>query len=75
MIRGKFNNASARERLLFWYLSLFVMWKAWHQYNEALKSARIVELASALTGVEVGVTPIILSGTISKVLFAIILTS
>ena len=26
--RGKFNNVSARERSLFWYLSLFVMCKA-----------------------------------------------
>ena len=33
-IRGEFNNARARRALVDWYLSLFVMCKAWHQYNE-----------------------------------------
>ena len=32
--KGEINNASARGRLLFRYLSLFVMCKAWHKYNE-----------------------------------------
>ena len=32
--RGEFNNARARRALVDWYLSLFVMCKAWHQYNE-----------------------------------------
>ena len=32
--RGEFNNASARRALVDWYLSLFIMCKAWHQYNE-----------------------------------------
>ena len=31
---GEFNNASARRALIDWYLSLFIMCKAWHQYNE-----------------------------------------
>ena len=31
--RGEFNNASVRERS-FWYLSLFVTSKSWHQYSE-----------------------------------------
>ena len=43
---GEFNNAIAQKRSLFWYLSLFVMCKAWYQYNER-SSAHIVELASA----------------------------
>ena len=32
--RGEFNNAKARRALVDWYLSLFVMCKAWQQYNE-----------------------------------------
>ena len=32
------NNARACGRSLFWCLSLFVMCKAWHQYNEHLKA-------------------------------------
>ena len=32
--RGEFNNARARRALVDWYLSVFVMCKAWHQYNE-----------------------------------------
>ena len=31
---GEFNNARVCGRSLLWYLSLFVMLKAWHQYNE-----------------------------------------
>ena len=34
LTRGQFNNVSARRRSLIWYLSLFVMCKAWHKYNE-----------------------------------------
>ena len=33
-IGGEFNNASARRALVDWYLSLFIMCEAWHQYNE-----------------------------------------
>ena len=38
--RGEFNNTRARPALIDWYLhvSLFVMCKAWHQYNERLKA-------------------------------------
>ena len=39
---GKFNNASARRALVDWYLSLFVMCKAWHQYNERLKALALL---------------------------------
>ena len=31
---GEFNKASARRALVDWYLSLFIMCKAGHQYNE-----------------------------------------
>ena len=34
LLRGEFNNASARRALVDWYLSLFIMCEAWHQYNE-----------------------------------------
>ena len=34
LTRGEFNNASLHGRSLFWYLSLCIMCKAWHQYNE-----------------------------------------
>ena len=34
LTRGEFNNASARRALVDWYLSLIIMCKAWHQYNE-----------------------------------------
>ena len=33
-LRGEFNNASARRALVDWYLSLFIMCEAGHQYNE-----------------------------------------
>ena len=39
---SKFNNASARRGLVDWYLSLFVMCKAWHQYNERLKALALL---------------------------------
>ena len=32
--RGEFNNASVHGRSLFWHLSLFIKFKACHQYNE-----------------------------------------
>ena len=32
---GEFNNARERRRSLFWYLSIFLMCKAWHQSNES----------------------------------------
>ena len=31
---GEFNNANVRGRSSFWYLSLFIMCKAWYQYSE-----------------------------------------
>ena len=34
LARGEFNNSSARRALVDWYLSIFIMCKAWHQYNE-----------------------------------------
>ena len=40
--RGEFNNARARRALVDWYLSLFVMFKAWHQYNEHLKALALL---------------------------------
>ena len=40
--RGEFNKASARERSLFWYLSLFVMCKAWHQYIERSRALTLL---------------------------------
>ena len=40
--RGEFNNARARRALVDWYLSLFVMCKAWHQYNERLKALALL---------------------------------
>ena len=42
--RGEFNNASARRALVDWYLSLFIMCKAWHQYNE---SPRVLALLNS----------------------------
>ena len=40
--RGEFNNGRARRALVDWYLSLFVMCKAWHQYNEGLKALALL---------------------------------
>ena len=40
--RGEFNNARARRALVDWYLSLFVMCKAWHQYNERLTALALL---------------------------------
>ena len=42
MARGEFNKASACERSLFWYLSLFVMCKAWDQYNERSRALALL---------------------------------
>ena len=42
MARGEFNNARARRALVDWYLTLFVMCKAWHQYNERLKALALL---------------------------------
>ena len=42
LTRGEFNKASASERSLFWYLSLFVMCKAWHQYNERSRALALL---------------------------------
>ena len=43
--RGEFNNASARRALVDWYLSLFIMCKAWHQYNERPRALALLNLA------------------------------
>ena len=50
--RGEFNNWRARGRSSFWYLSLFVMCKARHQYNEHLKALTLFNwpLILALAG-------------------------
>ena len=41
-VQREFNNARARRALVDWYLSLFVMCKAWHQYNERLKALALL---------------------------------
>ena len=41
---GEFNNASARRALVDWYLSLFIMCKAWHQYNERPRALALLNL-------------------------------
>ena len=43
-IRGEFNNASARRALVDWYLSLFIMCKAGHQYNERPRALALLNL-------------------------------
>ena len=40
--RGEFNNASARRALADWCLSLFIMCKARHQYNERLRALALL---------------------------------
>ena len=47
--RGEFNNARARRALVDWYLSLFVMCKAWHQYNERLLALALLNSPQLLT--------------------------
>ena len=42
--RGEFNNASARRALVDWYLSLFITWKAGHQYNERPRALALLNL-------------------------------
>ena len=42
--RGEFNNASARRALVDWYLSLFIMCKAGHQYNERPRALALLNL-------------------------------
>ena len=42
--RGEFNNASARRALGDWYLSLFIMCKAGHQYNERPRALALLNL-------------------------------
>ena len=46
---GEFNNARARRALVDWYLSLFVMCKAWHQYNERLKALALLNSPQMFT--------------------------
>ena len=46
--RGEFNNASARRALVDWYLSLFIMCKAGHQYNERPRALALLNLPQAL---------------------------
>ena len=43
-IGGEFNNASARRALVDWYLSLFIMCKAWQQYNERPRALALLNL-------------------------------
>ena len=43
-IRGEFNNASARRALVDRYLSLFIMCKAGHQYNERPRALALLNL-------------------------------
>ena len=43
-MRGEFNNASARRALVDWYLSLFIMCKAGHQYNERPRALALLNL-------------------------------
>ena len=45
---GEFNNASARRALVDWYLSLFIMCKAWHQYNERPRALALLNLPLVL---------------------------
>ena len=42
--RGEFNNASARRALVDWYLSLFIMCNAGHQYNERPRALALLNL-------------------------------
>ena len=42
--RGEFNNASARRALVDWYLSLLIMCKAGHQYNERPRALALLNL-------------------------------
>ena len=42
--RGEFNNASARRALVDWYLCLFIMCKAGHQYNERPRALALLNL-------------------------------
>ena len=44
LIRGEFNNASARRALVDRYLSLFIMCKAGHQYNERPRALALLNL-------------------------------
>ena len=44
LARGEFNNASARRALVDWYLSLFIMCKAGHQYNERPRALALLNL-------------------------------
>ena len=43
-IRGEFNNVRACDCSLFLNLSLFVICKAWHQYNKGLKTLALLNL-------------------------------
>ena len=51
---GEFNNARARRALVEWYLSLFVMCKAWHQYNERLKALALLNSSQVYLRLFVG---------------------
>ena len=46
--RGEFNNASARRALVDWYLSLFIMCKAGHQYNERPRALALLNLPQVI---------------------------
>ena len=48
--RGEFNNAIARRALVDWYLSLFILCKARHQYNERLKALALLNSPQVSSG-------------------------
>ena len=50
--RGEFNNASARRALVDWYLSLFIMCKAGHQYNERPRALALLNLPQLLSNTD-----------------------
>ena len=50
-ISGEFNYASVRGRSLFWYLSLFEMCKAWHQYTKRSRELASLNSPQDLTGI------------------------
>ena len=50
MARGEFNDASARRALVDWYLSLFIMCKAGHQYNERPRALALLNSPQVFYG-------------------------
>ena len=72
--RGEFNNASARRALVDWYLSLFIMGKAGHQYKRpralALLNLPLVSPRKNSKIISI-LKPVIHSGDICFVLFSL----